>query len=117
EADVRGGQDHRRAGALGREALGGVILMMRVPMVRMMRQPPTQVPAAIALAALTTTHVGTSSSLGLRLPLATSARKITPIVFWASLVPCESEKRLPDTICPSRKPRATSPGGWRPTIR
>ena len=40
-----------------------------------------------------------------------------PIVFWASLVPCESENRLPDTIWPSRNPRATGPGRWRPTIR
>ena len=40
-----------------------------------------------------------------------------PIVFWASLVPCESENRLPETICPSRKPRVTVPGFWRPMIR
>ena len=40
-----------------------------------------------------------------------------PIVFWASFVPCESENRLPLTICPRRKPRDTVLGRWRPTIR
>src|ERR671933_990686 len=39
----------------------GSILMIRLPIVRMIRQPPTYVPAAIALAAVTTTHVGTSA--------------------------------------------------------
>src|SRR4051794_18010817 len=46
------------------------ILMIRVPIVRMMRQPPDQVPAAIADAALTTTHVGTSGLSAGRLPWA-----------------------------------------------
>src|SRR4051794_25916384 len=46
------------------------ILMMRVPIVRMIRQPPDHVPAAIAVAALTTTHVGTSGLLDGRLPRA-----------------------------------------------
>ena len=68
------------------------------------------------MAAETTTHVGTSAS-GDRFPFATSARKMMPIVFCASFVPCESENRLPDTIWPSRKPRMTGPGRWRPTIR
>ena len=40
-----------------------------------------------------------------------------PIVFCASLVPCESASRLAETSCPSRNPRATGPGRWRPTIR
>src|SRR5437588_7508156 len=35
------------------------ILMMRVPSVRMIRQPPAYVPSAIAEAAQITTHVGT----------------------------------------------------------
>ena len=57
------------------------------------------------------------SASALRFPLATSARKMMPIVFCASLVPCESENSAPETICPSRKPRVTTPGRWRPTIR
>src|SRR3954464_12855056 len=36
------------------------ILMIRVPIVLMIRQPPEYVPAAMALAALMTTHVGIS---------------------------------------------------------
>src|SRR3954452_14631982 len=49
------------------------ILMIRVPMVRMIRQPPDQVPAAMADAALTTTQVGTVGFVDGRLPWATSA--------------------------------------------
>ena len=64
----------------------------------------------------TTTQVGTSSD-ALRFPFAISVRKMMPIVFWASLVPCESENRLPETIWPSRNPRVTGPGRRRPTIR
>ena len=40
-----------------------------------------------------------------------------PIVFCASLVPWESENRLPVMIWPSRKPRETVLGRSRPTIR
>ena len=50
-------------------------------------------------------------------PLATSARKMIPIVFWASFVPCESASRLAEMTWPSRNPRVTGPGRWRPTIR
>src|SRR3954453_8979253 len=42
----------------------GSILMIRLPIVRMIRQPPTYVPSAIAVAELMTTQVGTSASLG-----------------------------------------------------
>src|SRR3954467_1032008 len=48
------------------------ILMIRVPIVRMIRQPPVYVPAAMALAALMTTHVGISGLEAGRLPWATS---------------------------------------------
>src|ERR1700754_2114622 len=47
----------------------GSILMIRLPIVRMTRQPPTYVPSAIAVAAETTTQVGMSESAD-RLPLA-----------------------------------------------
>jgi hypothetical protein len=40
-----------------------------------------------------------------------------PIVFWASLVPCESENRLPVMIWPRRKLRETVLGLSRATIR
>src|SRR5213078_798585 len=64
----------------------GSILMIRVPIVRMIRQPPEYVPAAIAVAALMTTQSGTVGLTLGRLPCATRARVMTPIVFWASLV-------------------------------
>ena len=40
-----------------------------------------------------------------------------PIVFCASFVPCDSASRPPETIWPSRNPRETVLGAWRPTIR
>ncbi len=40
-----------------------------------------------------------------------------PIVFCASLVPCESENSALVPYWPSRKPRETTPGDWRPMIR
>ena len=51
-----------------------------------------------------------------RFPLATSARKMIPIVFCASLVPCESENRLPVTELPepeAARDRARATGGRR----
>ena len=83
----------------------------------MIRQPPVNVPSAIALAAVITTQSGTWNPAAGMLPLATSASVITPIVFWASLVPCESASRPLEAIWPSRKPRLTGPGRSRPTIR
>jgi hypothetical protein len=40
----------------------GCILTIRVPIVRMMRQPPAHVPRPIASAAASATHVGTANS-------------------------------------------------------
>ena len=40
-----------------------------------------------------------------------------PIVFCASLVPCERENRLPVMICPSLKLRETVLGRSRATMR
>ena len=74
-------------------------------------------PSAIAVAAETTTQNGGSEPVATRLPLAISASVITPIVFWASLVPWASASRPPETTWPKRNPRVTGPGRWRPTIR
>ena len=57
---------------------------------------------AIAQDALTQKGI---ASLSFTLPEATSARKITPIVFWASFVPCASDMREAVPTCPHRKPR------------
>src|SRR4051794_20184983 len=46
----------------------GSILMIRLPIVRMIRQPPEYVPSEIAVADEITTHVGTWKSVLLRLP-------------------------------------------------
>src|SRR3954447_17413556 len=78
----------------------GSILMMRLPTVRMMRQPPTYVPAAIALAEQTTTQVGTWKSVDEMSPWAMRASVMMPMVFCASFVPCASENSAPLTSWP-----------------
>jgi hypothetical protein len=61
---------------------GGGTSTTFVPSVLMMRQPPTYVPRAIAVAQLAITHVGTSKlSPPAIVPLEMSASEITPIVF------------------------------------
>ena len=57
----------------------GSSLTTRVPMVRMIRQPPAAVPRLIAVAAARITGRGTLNS-GIR-PAVRSARVMTPIVF------------------------------------
>ena len=42
-------------------------------------------------------------------PLAISARVMTPMVFCASLVPCASETMQAEPICPIRKPCSRAP--------
>ena len=57
----------------------------RWPIVRMIRQPPTAVPADRAVADTTMTQVGTVTS-GMT-PAEKRARVMMPIVFWASFEP------------------------------
>src|SRR3984885_12538534 len=57
----------------------------------------------MAIAQLTMTQSGALDPLA-RVPLAIRARVITPMVFCASLVPCASETRQADPICPILKP-------------
>src|SRR3954453_13632625 len=64
-----------------------------------------------------TTQFGTWKWFGSMSPCATSASAITPIVFCASFVPCESASRPLVASWPSRKPRVTRPGRSRPTMR
>ncbi len=72
-----------------------------LPMVRMMRQPPREVPSAMARPAETMTHTG-GLEPGASAPPATSARVMMPIVFCASLVPCARETRPAEAIWPAR---------------
>jgi len=75
------------------------------------------VPRGNVQADATMTQVGTSKLSALRLPWATRASVMMPIVFWASFVPWASASRPPDATWPSLKPRVTGPGRTRPTIR
>src|SRR5665648_981299 len=45
------------------------------------------------------------------LPLANSASVMTPMVFWASLLPCEKAMKPADTGCRRRNQRLTGAGG------
>jgi hypothetical protein len=81
---------------------GASISVRRLPIVSMMRQPPTKVPAAMATPQLTFTHSGTVKWSASRLPWAMRASVMIPIVFCASLVPWASETSEAEPICPSR---------------
>ncbi len=80
---------------------GGWMSVMPLPIVRMIRQPPRYVPSAMARPAEAMTHSG-GSACGATTPPVISARVITPIVFWASLVPCARETSAAEAICPAR---------------
>ena len=96
---------------------GGSSFAIRVPSVRMIRQPPTYVPIPIASAALTITHIGGRSKSGSRCPVETSASAMIPIVFCASFVPCVNATNPPETSWSRRKTRLTIPGERRRTIQ
>jgi hypothetical protein len=49
--------------------------------------------------------------------LAISASEITPIVFWASLVPCASATIEDDATCPHRNSRSDRSSSQRRIIR
>src|SRR5437879_8494867 len=80
----------------------GVSLVIRWPIGRTMRQPPAMVPSPIAACAERITQMGMWSALGrwnawtgnATNSAELEARRATmiPIVFWASLVPCPSER-------------------------
>ena len=63
----------------------GSSLTTRVPIVLMIRHPPAAVPSEIAVAASSLTSIGTTNSS--ITPAFSSASVMTPIVFWASLLP------------------------------
>ena len=83
----------------------------------MIRHPPAYVPADIASAADTITHVGGLVKSASRSPEATSASAMIPIVFWASFVPCVSATKPPETSWPRRKMRLILAGDRRLIIQ
>src|SRR3954451_22461265 len=86
---------------------GGRTSTTLVPSVLMMRQPPANVPSAIVVAQQRTTHSGTWKPGPLEsVPLAIRASEMTPIVFWASFVPCASATIDEDATCPQRNSRS-----------
>ena len=99
----------------------GFSLVMRLPIVRTMRQPPVRVPMPIAACADRMIHHGTVFRSGRCMKwrcdagsakwcwLATSSPPMMPIVFCASFVPCESENAAADPSCARRNQRSTEP--------
>ena len=105
----RGGEDHRRARRLGREALGR--LDLGDPVAHGVDDPPAADRRAGGdrKSADELDPEGDVEVRGADRPCAIRASVITPIVFWASLVPCASE-----TARRSRSGRSGSRGGLRP---
>ena len=60
--------------------------MIRWPIVLMIRQPPADVPSAIAAAQESITQRGTFGALST--PTLTRASVMIPMLFWASFWPC-----------------------------
>ena len=76
----------------------GVLISVRpLPSVRMTRQPPMYVPAAIARPQTATTQSSGPEPEGCR-PTAMSVSVMMPMVFWASLVPCERATKQAVTV-------------------
>jgi hypothetical protein len=73
-------------------------------------QPPTYVPAAMARAAETITQSGGRVKSGERLPDATSASAMIPMVLCASFVPCGNATNPPETSWARRKTWLTRDG-------
>src|SRR4051794_6543846 len=90
-------------------ARGGSRWMILRPIVRITRQPPEYVPSEMALAAEMMTHSGRSSPAD-TWPVVSRARKMTPIVFWASCRPWPNAIAAADTVWAILKPRLTRPG-------
>lgn len=63
----------------------GASFIIFIPIVLIIRQPPTDVPRAIARAQVNLTQSGTTNSF--KIPLPTSAIVIIPMDFWASFEP------------------------------
>lgn len=94
---------------------GELIATSPLPMVRITRQPPTQVPPAMAKAQATFTNNGTACRF-VQLPYAMSARVITPMVFCPSFVPWASDTSEADPTCPQRTPASRRRSGTPVTI-
>ena len=90
--------------------------MIRMPRVRMIRQPPTAVPSAIANPAERITHNGGDEPCG-RVPAVINVKVMMPIVFCASLVPWARETIEAETIWPTLNPCPTSLCRARSVIR
>src|SRR5215212_10802341 len=86
----------------------GFSFVILVPIVRTMRQPPDNVPKAIAACALNTTAIGIAGKVPSgpyvmhQTPPAVSTAVMIPIVFCASLPPSPIEKAAADKSWPRR---------------
>src|ERR1700730_9632772 len=87
----------------------GVSLVISKPRVRTIRQPPIQVPNAIAAWHASTTQNGTENSVP-SMPCEYKSTAMMPMVFCASLPPWPSEYSEAETNCRIRKARSTANG-------
>ena len=95
----------------------GSILMIRLPIVLMIRQPPAEVPSAIAPAALTTTTVGHVEVLGADVAVG-DQRQRDDAHRLLGVVGAVGEREQADGRELRRsKPAGDRPGRTRPTMR
>src|SRR6476659_8503962 len=99
----------------------GFNFVIRVPIVRTIRHPPVSVPRALAACAERMIQRGISFRSGRYIQrkgwdasattvrFATSSPAMIPIVFWASLVPCDHENAAADRSWARRNQRSTEP--------
>ena len=99
----------------------GFSFVMRLPIVRTMRQPPVRVPRPMAACAVRMIHHGMTFRFGRciqcrldagsanRSWLATRRPPMMPMVFCASLVPWDSENAAAEPSCARRNQRSTEP--------
>ena len=101
--------------------LNGLSFVIRLPIVRTMRQPPVSVPRAMAAWAVRMIQTGISlrsdrymkwkrDEVSAKTAFdATSRPAMMPIVFCASLAPCASEYVAAEASCARRNQRSTDP--------
>ena len=93
----------------------GLSLVILIPIVFTMRQPPNKVPSAIATWQAMTTQNGTLKVSPL-IPAANSSMAMMPIVFCASLPPWPRLYRDAETNCRRRNQRSTRFGAVRKSM-
>ena len=93
------------------------MLMIFVPMVLMIRQPPVKVPSEIAVAAAITTQSGTLEVSGAELAAGDQRKRDQAHGLLCVVGAVRSASSPPDTTCPELEAAADAAGSHARTIR